>query len=229
MIALAGTTSIPKILHQIWLGKGEMPLNQRRWRRRFAEMNPHWEMRLWTDVGGDNLPPILNRNAWDACTNIGGTPGCVMRSDILRLELLARFGGVYLDTDVKPIRPLDEMCPPEVRAWTACEQLDIVSNAAMGFPANHPAMWHAVAMIEESFFERRYVGDQAGPGLIARVVTQYDNVVIYPPAYFHPTVEEVQSNPNGPAFLKAAHLFAGTWLDVHKERYKKIWSANAAV
>ena len=36
-----------------------------------AEMNPHWEMRLWTD---DNLPPILNRNAWDACGNVGGTP-----------------------------------------------------------------------------------------------------------------------------------------------------------
>ncbi|MFN7375245.1 MAG: glycosyltransferase family 32 protein [bacterium] len=218
-------TPIPRVLHQIWLGKGEMPLHQRRWRRRFAEMNPHWEMRLWTD---HSLPPILNRNAWEACGGVGGTPGCVMRSDILRLELLARFGGVYLDTDIKPIRPLDEMCPPEVRAWAACEQLDIVSNAAMGFPANHPAMWHAVAMIEESFFERRYVGDQAGPGLIARVVTQYDDVVLYPPAYFHPTVEEVQSNPNGPAFLIAAHLFAGTWLDVHMERYKKIWSANAA-
>jgi hypothetical protein len=37
-------------------------------------------------------------------------------------------------------------------------------------------MCHAVAIVEESFFERRYLGDQAGPGLIARVVTQYDEV-----------------------------------------------------
>ena len=223
MSTAARTTSIPRVLHQIWLGKGEMPLNQRRWRRRFAEMNPHWEMRLWTD---DNLPPILNRNAWDACGNVGGTPGCVMRSDILRLELLARFGGVYLDTDVKPIRPLDEMCPPEVAAWAACEQLDIVSNAAMGFPPNHPAMWHAVAMVEESFFERRYVGDQAGPGLIARVVTQYDDVALYPPAYFHPTVGESQSNPDAPAFLKASHLFAGTWVADNRIRYHRLWKSN---
>ncbi|MFN9131079.1 MAG: glycosyltransferase family 32 protein, partial [Phycisphaerales bacterium] len=105
MSTTATATPIPRVLHQIWLGKGEMPLHQRRWRRRFAEMNPHWEMRLWTD---ENLPPILNRNAWAACGIVGGTPGCVMRSDILRLELLARLGGVYLDTDVKPIRPLDE-------------------------------------------------------------------------------------------------------------------------
>jgi mannosyltransferase OCH1-like enzyme len=218
-------TPIPRVLHQIWLGKGEMPLHQRRWRRRFAEMNPHWEMRLWTD---DNLPPILNRNAWAACGNVGGTPGCVMRSDILRLELLARFGGIYLDTDVKPIRPLDDMCPPEVRAWAACEQLDIVSNAAMGFPPNHPAMWHAVAMIEESFFERRYVGDQAGPGLIARVITQYDDVALYPPAYFHPTVGESKCNPDAMGFLRAAHLFAGTWVEANQTKYAAQWTANAA-
>ncbi len=98
MSTTATATSIPCVLHQIWLGNGEMPLNQRRWLRRFAEMNPHWEMRLWTD---SNLPPILNRNAWAACGNVGGTPGCVKRSDILRPELLALFGGFYLDTDVK--------------------------------------------------------------------------------------------------------------------------------
>jgi len=183
-------------------------------------------MRLWTDY---NLPPIINRNAWAACGQVGGTPGCVMRSDILRLELLARFGGVYLDTDVKPIRPLDEMCTSEVRAWAACEQLDIVFNAAMGFPANHPAMWHAVAMIEESFFERRDVGDQAGPGLIARVVTHYDNVVLYPPAYFHPTVAEAKSNPDAAAHLRAAHLFAGSWVEGNRQHYSELWRANGAM
>ena len=225
MSTAARTTSISQFLHQIWLGKGEMPLQQQPWRRRFAEINPHWEMRLWTD---DNLPPILNDNAWEACGNVGGTPGCVMRSDILRLELLARFGGVYFDTDVKPIRPLDEMCPPEVKAWAACEQLDIVSNSALGFPPNHPAMWHAVAMVEESFFERRYVGDQAAPGLVARVVTQYDDVALYPPAYFHLTVGESKSSLNAKRFLLSARLLVGTWVEDNRVRHHGLWSANAA-
>ena len=121
------------------------------------------------------------------------------------------------------------MCPPEIRAWAACEQLDILSNAAMGFPANHPAMWHAVAMIEESFFERRYVGDQAGPGLLARVITQYDDVALYPPAYFHPTVGESKSNPDARVFLLGAHLFAGTWVESNRERYAEVWIANSAL
>ena len=48
MSTTARTTSIPRVLHQIWLGKGEMPLNQRRWRRRFAEMNPYARARYQT-------------------------------------------------------------------------------------------------------------------------------------------------------------------------------------
>lgn len=48
------------------------------------------------------------------------------------------------------------------------------------------------------------------PGLIARVVTQYDNVELYPPTYFLPTVGESTANPDAGPFLLAAHLFAGT-------------------
>jgi len=96
----------------------------------------------------------------------------------------------------------------------------------MGFPPSQAAMWDAVAMIEESFFERRYVGDQAGPGLLARVVTQYDDIALYPPAYFHPTVGESKSNPDAKQFLLGAHLFAGTWVEANRERYETMWNAN---
>lgn len=219
-----GRSPIPKILHQIWLGRGEMPVQQRRWRRRFIEVNPGWDCRLWTD---ENLPPILNRRAWDVALGVGGVPGCVMRSDILRLELLARLGGVYLDTDVKPVRPLDECCPLGVTAWVAAEQDDIISNAAMGFPPNHPAIWHAVNEIERSFFERRVLSHQAGPGFVARVFLQHD-VVFYPPVYFHPTVPEVVASPDRDRLIHQAHVFAGTWVEGHRQAHDSLWKANSA-
>jgi hypothetical protein len=65
-----------------------------------------------------------------------------------------------------------------------------------------------------------------GTGLIARVVTRYDDVALYPPAYFHPLVGEVKSNPDAPAHLKAAHLFAGTWVEDNRRHYRSMWLAN---
>ena len=88
-------------------------------------------------------------------------------------------------------------------------------------------MWYSVAMVEESFFERRYVGGQAGPGLVALLLTQNDDVALYPPAYFYPTVGESKSNPDAPLFLKAAHLFAGTWVLENRLRHRGLWELNA--
>ena len=149
-----------------------------------------------------------------------------MRSDIRRLELMARVGGVYLDTDINPVRPLDACCPPGVPAWVACEQGHIISNAAMGFVPNHPAAWRAVNAIEESFFERRNVGEQAGPGLVARILLEHDDVVCWPPACFHPTVAEVARNPDRSRLLMQAHLFAGTWVEGRRSSHLEIWKPN---
>ncbi len=217
------TSPIPKVLHQIWLGSKPMPLNQQRWRRRFIERNPHWGFKLWTDA---NLPPIMNRAAWNAAIEIGGVPGIVLRSDILRLEILARLGGVYFDTDVKPIRPLDECCPPEVTAWVACEQEDRMTNALMGFPPNHPAAWAMVNEIERSFFESRCVLDQAGPGLVRRVCLRYDDIAFCPPARFFPSVHDVAGNPDRNRLLLQAHVFAGTWVESRRSENAGLWREN---
>lgn len=60
------------------------------------------------------------------------------------------------------------------------------------------------------------------------MVTQYDDVALYPPAYFHPTVGESKSNPEAPMFLKAAHLFAGTWVEENRNHHTCLWLANKA-
>lgn len=71
------------------------------------------------------------------------------------------------------------------------------------------------------------MGDQAGPGLLARVVTQYDDVALYPHAYFHPTVGESKSNPDAKHFLLGAILFAGTWVEENRPKHSVLWNANA--
>jgi len=81
------------------------------------------------------------------------------------------------------------------------------------------------AELERSFFERRVLSHQAGPGLVARVFLQHD-VVFYPPVYFHPTVPEVVANPDRDRLIHQAHVFAGTWVEGHRERHTKLWAAD---
>gem|GEM_PF-6921178 len=82
--------------------------------------------------------------------------------------------------------------------------------------------------IERSFFERRVLSHQAGPGLVARDFLQHD-VVFYPPVYFHPTVLEVVTNPDRDRLAYQAHVFAGTWVDGHRNMHTTLWTANGRV
>lgn len=58
------------------------------------------------------------------------------------------------------------------------------------------------------------------------LVTPYDDVAIYPPAYFLPTVGESNSIPDAPTFLKATHVFNRTWIEETRTRHRGLWAAN---
>ena len=118
----------------------------------------------------------------------------------------------YLTLRLHAAAWIDACCPTGVTAWVACEGPEIISNAAMGVVPNHPAAWRAPNAIEESFFERRYVGDRAGPGLVARITLEHDDVVLWPPACFHPRVGEALRNPDLPRPLRKRIYLQGSGL-----------------
>jgi mannosyltransferase OCH1-like enzyme len=55
------------------------------------------QYRLWQDGDAQALS-MINRSALDAATTMA------QKADILRLEILYQFGGIYLDTDVEPVK-----------------------------------------------------------------------------------------------------------------------------
>src|SRR5688500_13370068 len=66
----------------------------------WKQLHPEWEHVTWTM---SNLPPLVNWGLFDQSENTGH------RSDVLRLELMQRFGGVYADLDMVPLKPLDPL------------------------------------------------------------------------------------------------------------------------
>ena len=102
--SVISTPGIPKRLHQIWLGGKPIPKRWADFSERLRQMHPAWEYRLWTDADLPELfaaDPFKLERHFDRCPNFG------FQSDLMRLMILWQVGGVYLDTDCEPLRPLD--------------------------------------------------------------------------------------------------------------------------
>lgn len=93
---------IPKTIHYCWFGRGPLPKDARRcinsWRRHF----PDYEIKEWNE---DNFDISANRYIEEAYRQ----KKYAFVSDYARFKVLHDHGGVYFDTDVEVIRPMDEM------------------------------------------------------------------------------------------------------------------------
>lgn len=125
--------SWPRIFHRIWLDEPESP-RFAAFRDRLAELHPGWEIRTWGD--SSELTWLRSQalfNRYLETDPYGRVP------DILRYELLWRFGGVYIDTDFEPLRPIDELLT-DPRPFAAWENDRTMCTALLAAPAKHPAI-----------------------------------------------------------------------------------------
>ena len=91
---------IPKKIHYCWFGRGEMPLLTKECIASWHKYLPDWEYKLWNE---DNFD--VNSTPYTAEAYAAGKYAFV--SDYVRLQALVNEGGVYLDTDVEVLKPLD--------------------------------------------------------------------------------------------------------------------------
>ena len=90
---------IPRIIHQMWIGdqsKRPSALMQT-----WKDMNLSCEYIVWTE---ENLQYINfhNQKQIDAMPELNG------KCDIMRYEILYKFGGVFMDADTKCVATLDD-------------------------------------------------------------------------------------------------------------------------
>lgn len=92
---------IPKILHQIWIGPSKMPIS---WMNTWRQKNPGMEYRLWRE---EDLQAIYLTH-WDRCSYLMSRREFRGATDIIRVEILYRYGGVYVDTDCVCFEPIED-------------------------------------------------------------------------------------------------------------------------
>ena len=93
---------IPKTIHYFWIGGSKMPeeyqANINSWKR----FCPDYEIVCWDESNFDFGQYQYAREAIEKGQYMFAT-------DVARKEVLYRYGGIYLDTDVELLRPIDDL------------------------------------------------------------------------------------------------------------------------
>ena len=93
---------IPKTIHYCWFGRGELPALAVKCIDSWKKFFPDYEIREWNEDNFDVKIIPYTADAYKA-----GKYAFV--SDYVRFWVLYNYGGVYFDTDVEVIRPMDDV------------------------------------------------------------------------------------------------------------------------
>ena len=210
--------SIPKVINYCWFGDKELPELAEKCIASWKKYCPDYEIIRW---GLDNLD--ISDNLYASQAYEAGKYS--FTSDYARLKIIYENGGIYLDTDVELLKPLDEFL--EFPAFFGIEKAEAnISkvNTGIGFGAEkgNPV----VKSLMDSYDGIQYINDgvpdnTACPirnsavmdslGFLRRNIRQsIPGAEIFPSEYFCPmdwfTGETKVTNRT-----VSIHHFAGSW------------------
>lgn len=131
---------------------------------------------------------------WHLCKN-GAT-----RANLIRLEALYKFGGIYLDSDIELIRPIDDLL--DLECFAVYEQGKRLANGVMGSTSNHPAIKAALDVLIDKLHTN--YSPPIGPTTLTLAwkdrtdVSKLNSETFYPYYYTekHRAKEDFSKNPN---------------------------------
>jgi len=124
---------IPHIIHYCWFGDKSLPKSAKKCIATWQRFFPGWEIHEWNESNFD-----INSHPYAAMTY--REKRWAYLSDVVRLIMVERYGGIYFDTDVEVVRYPEELLA-EYSAWFGFEIPEFI-NTGLGFAAtpNHPAV-----------------------------------------------------------------------------------------
>lgn len=168
---------VEKLVHRLWLGPKPMPERYVEFGKQWKAMNPDWQVIEWTRK---TIPPMRNQ---EILNDIAKRPRssipmdfdravAVQQSDVIYYELLEQFGGICLNVDIEPLRPLSTLIDiVGDKSWASFEDDYWLVNCAYG-GVKGDSFWRALIDYLPVNYRLRYdeyMQHQTGPHLLTHM------------------------------------------------------------
>lgn len=205
--------SVPKIIHYCWFG-GEIPKRFQRYIKEWSKKCPDYQIIKWDKSNYD----LSSCDYLDKAVKSG--KGAFV-ADYVRLDILYRFGGIYLDTDVELLKSFDEFL--EHNVIFGFETGTQINGAIIIAEKENPFIGEVLKVYQSQIFENKDIVDTLTPipYILSKLVEQkgiilngnnqtIDNITVLSRDYFYP----LSFAGEGKCFSNntvAIHQYAGTW------------------
>lgn len=208
---------IPKIIHYAWFGGNPLGELEKKCIASWRKYCPDYEIKEWNEETFDvkKLGGTYAKQAYDA-------EQWAFVSDVARLYALKIDGGIYMDTDMELIKPIDDF--RKLPAFFGFEIETEISTGIIGAEPNHPF----IAELYHDYDDREFILEdgshdrQTNVLRITEIMSErglklnntkqiVENVTFFPRDYFSPKdyyTREVNATEN----THGIHQFTGSWL-----------------
>lgn len=177
-------------IHRFWAGPRDMPEEYVEYGEKWDRLNPGYSMRMW---GEDDIAefPDLKRvfdSLYERDAGRQGVELYVQMADVMGYSIIHKYGGVYVNTDMEPVKPLPEL---PYDAWASYENdIGDVVNAAIGASRPRTLFWSRVV---RTLPGRYFASPSAemvtttGPGLLTDMARKMPKRIhLFPQSTFNP-------------------------------------------
>ncbi|CAM4112346.1 glycosyl transferase [Paenibacillus alkaliterrae] len=210
---------IPRIVHYCWFGRGEKPKKMVKCMRSWQKHLSDYQFIEWNE---DNTDLSVNRYVKEAYE----AKKYAFVSDYVRLHALYHHGGIYMDTDVEVIKPLDKFLNHE--AFSGFEDQTFLQSGTMGAAKHHP--W--IKELLEDYDNRSFLlkdgtyDTTTNTAVITAICKNHglvldgsyqviqNGVTFYPRDYFSP-YDYINGGNYKTGDSHTIHHFAKSWLPAH--------------
>ena len=214
-----------RIVHQIWLGN-EPPSETLALMDEVKQLYgaAGWTYRRWGDADVGEFPAIVPM--------VNKVKLMAVKADVLRLAVLRKYGGLYVDADFKCFKVIDEMLPQTGIAMVRMKH-GHWTNALMYAAQPHEACFEmAVRQLikDKKRHLRTDISISSGPKFITRLIrgmkrgvkpkiTELPTPLVHPYMWYEIRNADYSTVEKTGAYMM--HLFDGSWIDKNKSNIER--------